>query len=48
MGDTRIEICAYCTAVVAIQVTDAAMQTAIQLGYGEPGRITGSGWAAAF
>jgi uncharacterized protein YbjQ (UPF0145 family) len=37
MGDTWTEICAYGTAVVAIPVTDAAKQTAIQLGYGQPG-----------
>jgi len=37
MGDTWTEICAYGTAVVAIPVTEAAKQTAIQLGYGQPG-----------
>jgi uncharacterized protein YbjQ (UPF0145 family) len=37
MGDTWTEICAYGTAVVAIPVTDAAKQTAMQLGYGQPG-----------
>ena len=37
MGDVWTEICAYGTAVVAIPVTDAAKQTAIQLGYGQPG-----------
>src|ERR1700760_3706817 len=37
MGDTWTEICAYGTAVVAIPVTDAAKQTALPLGYGQPG-----------
>ncbi len=36
MGDTWTEICAYGTAVVAIPVTEAARQTAAQLGYGQP------------
>jgi uncharacterized protein YbjQ (UPF0145 family) len=35
MGDTWTELCAYGTAVVAIPVTDAAKQTAAQLGYGQ-------------
>lgn len=34
MGDTWTEICAYGTAIVAIPITDAAKQTAAQLGYG--------------
>lgn len=33
MGDTWTEICAYGTAVVAVPVTDAARETARQLGY---------------
>jgi uncharacterized protein YbjQ (UPF0145 family) len=37
MGDTWTEICAYGTAVVAVPVTEAARQTATQLGYGQPG-----------
>lgn len=36
MGDVWTEICAYGTAVVAIPVTDAAKQTAAELGYGPP------------
>jgi len=38
LGNNWSEICAYGTAVVAIPVTDAAKQTAIQLGYGQPGQ----------
>ena len=34
MADTWTEICAYGTAVVAVPVTDAARQTASELGYG--------------
>jgi uncharacterized protein YbjQ (UPF0145 family) len=37
MGDVWTELCAYGTAVVAIPVSDAAKQTAQQLGYGQPG-----------
>jgi uncharacterized protein YbjQ (UPF0145 family) len=37
LGGNWSEICAYGTAVVAIPVTDEAKQTAIQLGYGQPG-----------
>ncbi|HEX4727111.1 MAG TPA: YbjQ family protein [Jatrophihabitans sp.] len=37
LGSNWTEICAYGTAVVAIPVTEAAKQTAIQLGYGQPG-----------
>jgi uncharacterized protein YbjQ (UPF0145 family) len=36
LGGNWSEICAYATAVVAIPVTEAAKQTAIQLGYGRP------------
>jgi uncharacterized protein YbjQ (UPF0145 family) len=36
LGSNWTEICAYGTAVVAIPVTEAAKQTAIQLGYGQP------------
>jgi uncharacterized protein YbjQ (UPF0145 family) len=36
LGTNWTEICAYGTAVVAIPVTEAAKQTAIQLGYGQP------------
>jgi uncharacterized protein YbjQ (UPF0145 family) len=36
MGPNWTEICAYGTAVVAIPVSDAARQTAAQLGYGRP------------
>ena len=36
MGDVWTEICAYGTAVVAVPVTDAARQTAAELGYGPP------------
>jgi uncharacterized protein YbjQ (UPF0145 family) len=35
MGDTWTEICAYGTAVVAVPVTDAARETAAELGYGQ-------------
>lgn len=34
MGDVWTELCAYGTAVVAVPVTDAAKQTARELGYG--------------
>jgi len=34
MADTWTEICAYGTAVVAVPVSDAARQTAAELGYG--------------
>jgi uncharacterized protein YbjQ (UPF0145 family) len=34
MGDVWTEICAYGTAVVAVPITDAAKQTARDLGYG--------------
>jgi uncharacterized protein YbjQ (UPF0145 family) len=37
LGGNWSEICAYGTAVVAVPVTDAAKQTAAQLGYGRPG-----------
>jgi uncharacterized protein YbjQ (UPF0145 family) len=37
LGNNWSEICAYATAVVAIPVTEAAKQTAVQLGYGQPG-----------
>jgi len=37
LGANWSEICAYGTAVVAVPVTDAAKQTAAQLGYGRPG-----------
>src|SRR6185437_3527063 len=36
LGSNWTEICAYGTAVVAVPVTEAAKQTAIQLGYGQP------------
>jgi uncharacterized protein YbjQ (UPF0145 family) len=36
MGDVWTEICAYGTAVVAVPITDAARETAAQLGYGAP------------
>jgi uncharacterized protein YbjQ (UPF0145 family) len=36
LGNNWTESCAYGTAVVAIPVTEAARQTAIQLGYGQP------------
>ncbi len=38
LGGNWSEICAYGTAVVAIPVTEAAKQTAVQLGYGQPGQ----------
>ena len=38
MGDVWTEICAYGTAVVAVPVTDAARETAADLGYGSPAR----------
>jgi len=38
MGDVWTEICAYGTAVVAVPVTDAARETAADLGYGAPAR----------
>jgi uncharacterized protein YbjQ (UPF0145 family) len=37
LGGNWSEICAYATAVVAVPVTEAAKQTALQLGYGQPG-----------
>ena len=37
LGGNWSEICAYATAVVAIPVTEAARQTALQLGYARPG-----------
>jgi uncharacterized protein YbjQ (UPF0145 family) len=37
MGDVWTELCAYGTAVVAVPVTDAAKQTAVELGYSMPG-----------
>jgi uncharacterized protein YbjQ (UPF0145 family) len=37
LGGNWSEICAYGTAVVAVPVTEAAKQTAVQLGYGRPG-----------
>jgi uncharacterized protein YbjQ (UPF0145 family) len=36
LGSNWSEICAYATAVVAVPVTEAAKQTALQLGYGQP------------
>ena len=36
LGGNWSEICAYATAVVAVPVTEAAKQTALQLGYGQP------------
>ena len=36
LGNNWSEICAYATAVVAVPVTEAAKQTALQLGYGQP------------
>ena len=47
IGNTWTEICAYGTAVVAIPVTDAAKQTATQLGYGQAARATSTTQAAA-
>jgi uncharacterized protein YbjQ (UPF0145 family) len=41
LGGNWSEICAYATAVVAIPVTEAAKQTALQLGYGQPGGQAG-------
>jgi uncharacterized protein YbjQ (UPF0145 family) len=38
LGNNWSEICAYGTSVVAVPVTDAAKQTAVQLGYGQPGQ----------
>jgi hypothetical protein len=37
MADTWTELCAYGTAVVAVPVTDAAIETARAMGYGQPG-----------
>jgi uncharacterized protein YbjQ (UPF0145 family) len=37
LGGNWSEICAYATAVVAVPVTEAAQQTAVQLGYARPG-----------
>jgi uncharacterized protein YbjQ (UPF0145 family) len=37
MGDTWTELCAYGTAVVAVPMDDGARQTAMSLGYGQPG-----------
>jgi uncharacterized protein YbjQ (UPF0145 family) len=47
LGNNWSEICAYGTAVVAVPVTEAARQTAIQLGYGVPAAAqpqTAQGW----
>lgn len=41
LGNNWSEICAYATAVVAVPVTEAAKQTALQLGYGQPGANSG-------
>lgn len=41
LGNNWSEICAYATAVVAVPVTEAAKQTALQLGYGQPGANAG-------
>ncbi len=41
LGGNWSEICAYATAVVAVPVTEAAKQTAVQLGYGQPGSAPG-------
>jgi uncharacterized protein YbjQ (UPF0145 family) len=38
LGGNWSEICAYATAVVAVPVTEAAKQTALQLGYAQPGQ----------
>ena len=46
LGGNWSEICAYATAVVAVPVTEAAKQTALQLGYGEPGSSAGPGQPA--
>lgn len=43
LGNNWSEICAYATAVVAVPVTEAAKQTALQLGYGQPGAGQGTG-----
>ncbi|MDQ1720741.1 MAG: hypothetical protein QOI26_475 [Pseudonocardiales bacterium] len=45
LGGNWSEICAYATAVVAVPVTEAAKQTALQLGYGQPPGNTISGQA---
>ena len=37
LGETWSEICAYGTAVVAVPIDDGARQTAMELGYGQPG-----------
>jgi hypothetical protein len=39
LGETWSEICAYGTAVVAVPVDDGARQTAMELGYGQPGAM---------
>lgn len=41
LGGNWSEICAYATAVVAVPVTEAAKQTALQLGYGQPAGAAG-------
>ncbi len=43
LGNNWSEICAYATAVVAVPVTEAAKQTALQLGYGQPAGTAGQG-----
>jgi len=43
LGGNWSEICAYATAVVAVPVTEAAKQTALQLGYGQPAGAAGDG-----
>lgn len=43
LGNNWSEICAYATAVVAVPVTEAAKQTAVQLGYGQPAGAAGPG-----
>jgi|GEM_PF-162603 len=43
LGNNWSEICAYATAVVAVPVTEAAKQTALQLGYGQPAAAAGQG-----
>lgn len=43
LGNNWSEICAYATAVVAVPVTEAAKQTALQLGYGQPAGSAGQG-----
>jgi uncharacterized protein YbjQ (UPF0145 family) len=48
LGNNWSEICAYGTAVVAVPVTEAARQTAVQLGYGVPAGAQpqgGQGWS---